>query len=73
MLRVIDEIGNKQDFETDYVPRIGECILLEFGRGSQPVEPHYYRVKDVMYRLDNDPPHQAAILIHEESDPNWPY
>jgi len=64
-LRVNDRAGNKTDYETDCVPRIGELILLEYGSGGEPVKQHYFRVKDVMYRLDNKPDNQAAILIEE--------
>jgi hypothetical protein len=73
-LRVIDEIGNKQDIETDHVPRIGERIILIFGRGGAPVKTHYYRVKDVAYHLDQKPDIQAAILIEEETGTvkQWP-
>jgi hypothetical protein len=73
-LRVIDEIGNKQDIETDHVPRLGERIVLVFGIGGQPVKPHYYRVKDVAYHFDNAPGIQAKILIEEEKGiaKQWP-
>lgn len=72
-LRVIDQIGNKQDVEAELVPRIGDRVSLEFGRGGEPVRPHYYRVKDVEYRFDNPIEHQVAILIDEEPDAvPWP-
>jgi hypothetical protein len=71
-LRVIDEIGNKQDFETDYVPRIGERIILEYGTGGNRVKEHHLRVKDVVYRLQNKPDHQAAILVEEVTSEPWP-
>ena len=73
LLRVVDQIGNRTDYETEFVPRIGERILLEYGSGGDPVRPHYFRVKDVVYRLNNRPENQVAILIKEESDPElWP-
>jgi hypothetical protein len=73
LLRVVDQIGNRTDYETEFVPRIGERILLEYGSGGDPVRPHYFRVKNVIYRLDNSPENQAGILIEEESDPElWP-
>ena len=73
MLRVIDRAGNHTDYETEFMPRIGERILLEHGTGSELVRPHYFRVKDVMYRLGNRADKQAAILIEEESNPEvWP-
>ena len=59
VLRVIDPAGNKRDYETEHVPCIGERIQL-----SQ----EYFRVKDVMYVLDNPGNHQASILIEEETD-----
>lgn len=65
-LRVIDQAGNRTDYETEFVPRIGERVLLRYGIGSDPVRPHYFRVKDVMYRLDEGPDVQVAILIEEE-------
>ena len=68
-LRVIDQAGNNQDFEVAFVPRIGERILLEYARErGAPIETHYLRVKDVMYRPDNKPEHQVAILVEEESN-----
>jgi hypothetical protein len=68
-LRVIDQIGNRTDYEAEFVPRIGERIRLEYGVGGDPVAPRFFRVKDVMYRLDQPPENQVAILIEEESDP----
>ena len=72
-LRVIDQVGNKQDYETEFVPRIGERVVLEWGASRETVRPHYYRVKDVAYHLSNPPHVQATILIEEEADPTlWP-
>ena len=73
-LRVIDETGSKADYEAEFVPRIGERILLNFGRGKDaPVTEHFYRVKDVMYRLDNPAEAQVAIYIEEDLNPKrWP-
>lgn len=72
-LRVVDQAGSGTDYETQFVPRIGERVELIYGIGSDPVRTHYFRVKDVMYRLDNKPDNQAAILIEEESNPDlWP-
>jgi hypothetical protein len=72
-LRVVDQAGNRTDYEAEFVPRIGERIVLEYGTGGEPVRPHYFRVKDVMYRLDNPPQEQVAILTEEESAPeHWP-
>ncbi|HEX4771313.1 MAG TPA: hypothetical protein VH351_10800 [Bryobacteraceae bacterium] len=71
-LKVIDETENKMDFATDHVPRIGECIKMRYGIGkSAPVEDHYFRVKDVMYLLD-DSKDKAAVLVEEaETPPQW--
>lgn len=66
-VRVVDEAGNKQDFETNHVPRIGERIVLAFGVGGQQVRRHHFRVKDVKYHLDQKPDSQAAIWIEEEA------
>jgi hypothetical protein len=72
-LRIIDQIGNKDDIETQLIPRIGERILRRFKVGDQPMADHFYRVKDVEYRFDNDPNYQVGILIEEEKDPKaWP-
>jgi len=73
LLRIIDEVGNKTDYETDWVPRIGERIVLVRGRNNEPGSDHYYRVKDVVYFLNNCSEGQAAILVTEESNPRaWP-
>ena len=72
-LRVIDQVGNKTDYETEFVPRIGERIVLTYGIGNEPIGDHYFRVQDVMYKLDNKPENQAAILVAEEDNPElWP-
>jgi hypothetical protein len=72
-LRVIDHNGNKQDYDTEFVPRIGERIDLEYGVGGQPVTTHYHRVQDVAYRLDQPKGVQVHILIGEEVDEDtWP-
>lgn len=72
-LRVIDQHGNKTDYETDYIPRIGERIELRYGRNNQPVTDHYFRVKDVSYWLENPPGHQVMVLVEEEKNPKqWP-
>ncbi len=39
--------------------------MLCYGIGGQPKTDHHFRVKDVMYKLDNKPDHQAAILVEE--------
>jgi hypothetical protein len=82
-LRVVDQSGKRHDYETDLVPRIGERIVLVYGRGGDPLAshgrggdraaPHYFRVTDVLYRFDNPNEHQASILVEEEmnADP-WP-
>jgi hypothetical protein len=72
-LRVIDQAGNKTDYETEFVPRIGERIELEYpiGRGSKQL--HHFRVKDVLYRLQAPTDDQASILVEEEDDARpWP-
>jgi hypothetical protein len=72
-LRVIDQAGNRQDYDTEFVPRIGERISLTFGTGSAAVTEHFYRVQDVMYRLDMPSNVQVAILVAEDSsDEPWP-
>jgi hypothetical protein len=73
LLRVIDQFGNKEDYRTEFVPRIGERIVVEWGVHGTPVVPHYYRVKDVAYHLSNGPDTQSTILIEEEASPKlWP-
>lgn len=72
-LRVIDPDGNEQDYETEFVPRIGERVILKYGTGGQPVTTHSFRVKDVEYYLDHKPDVQARILIEEDAAPeDWP-
>jgi hypothetical protein len=66
---VIDQAGNKIDYETEFVPRIGERIVLTYKLGSDPLRDYSFRVQDVMYRLDNEPDKQAAILVTEEDNP----
>jgi hypothetical protein len=41
---------------------------LNYGSGNEPLRDHYYRVRDVMYRLERETEDQAAILIAEEDD-----
>jgi len=67
-LRVIDGSGNKRDYEVDFIPRIGERIVLEFGRDGEPSKAHYFRVQDVMYHLDNSPANQVAVLVVEDDE-----
>ena len=70
---VIDQAGNKTGYETDQLPRIGERIMLEYGINKNSVAIHYFRVKAVMYRLQEEPDIQAAILIEEDPDAeHWP-
>jgi HD superfamily phosphodiesterase len=72
-LRVINEIGNHQDYQTEFVPRIGERIVLEYGGNGETVRSHYLRVKDVAYHLQNSANAQVAILVTEETEPDlWP-
>jgi len=71
-LRVVDQAGNRQDFETEFVPRIGERIVLVYKTVDEPLKEHHFRVRDVMYRLDNETENQAAILIAEDdSHQTW--
>jgi hypothetical protein len=73
ILRVVDQAGSRFDYEAASVPRIGEQIVLEYAIDGGPVMPHYYRVTDVMYRLDLRPENQAAVLIEEEAETVlWP-
>ena len=73
-LRVINaESGDHTDYEIEFVPRVGERIQTRYGIGREPVRAHYFRVKDVMYRLDSPVEHQVAILVTEEVNPeHWP-
>jgi hypothetical protein len=70
-IRVIDQSGNKQDFEADYAPRIGECFMLTYTTGNATTATnHYFRVKDAMYLLDYS--NRAAILVEElHNPPQW--
>jgi hypothetical protein len=73
-LRVYDQTGSKCDYETEFVPRIGERVQLEYKLGKEePLKLHFFRVKDVMYRLDKPADIQVAILIEEEiNGEEWP-
>ena len=72
-LTVIDQAGNKQDYEAEFLPRIGERIVLEYGIGGQPVREHFHRVKDVEYYLQKPTDVQVRILTEEEHTPErWP-
>jgi protein SCO1/2 len=58
---------------SELIPRIGERIVLVFGQGGEPVREHYFRVRDVMYRLDDEPENRPAVLIAEEQNAEpWP-
>ena len=83
VLRVVDQSGNRYDYETDFVPRIGEHLLLANRgvgessalpvRGGENAALRHFRVTDVLYRLDRAVEHQAAILVQEETNPEpWP-
>ena len=74
ILRVVDEIGNNQDYETAFVPRIGERIALLYRDGADaPLREHFFRVQDVEYRLYNEGDSQVAILVKEEKNATlWP-
>jgi hypothetical protein len=50
-LSVFDRSGNETDYETEFVPRIGERIELQYSVGRGPMQVHYFRVKDVLYCL----------------------
>ena len=72
-LRVIDQAGNNTDYETEFVPRIGERIELTYRVGDEPLRPHYFRVKDVVYRLQFAADIQVGILVEEDADTtHWP-
>ena len=72
-LRVIDAVGNKQDYETEFVPRIGERIVLEYGESKDTVRPRYFRVKDVEYHLQKSGDTQIRILTEVDSNTEyWP-
>jgi hypothetical protein len=36
-LRVIDQTGNKRDYEAEFVPYIGDRILPTIGIGNEPM------------------------------------
>ena len=83
ILRVVNQSGHRYDYDTDFVPRIGERLLLANKRGvdsgALPVRGgenaalHHFRVTDVLYRLDRAAEYQATILVEEDSNPEpWP-
>lgn len=68
-LRVIDSIGNKTDYDAPFIPRIGERIELTYKISGV----HFYRVKDVVYKLQNSIEAQVGVLVEEENNPTqWP-
>lgn len=67
-IRVVDQAGNGTDYESDHVPRIGEHIMLSYGPTPDAVRPHFLIVHDVMYLLENEGDHQAAILVIEDRE-----
>jgi hypothetical protein len=72
-IRVINQAGNKQDYEVQTVPRIAERIVLTYRIGNDPLELHFFRVRDVMHNLDNAPHGQVAVLVAKEDNPeHWP-
>jgi hypothetical protein len=71
-VRVVDEAGNGKDYEVEFIPRIGERIVLEYGTNREQVRPHYFRVKDVAFHLDLKPGDQITILIEETNPLPWP-
>jgi hypothetical protein len=70
-IRIVDQVGNHTEHQTEFVPRIGEVIVLEYGPVGRPKEAHYFRVKDVMYRLDHKPENQRLFLVEEVVQVNW--
>lgn len=71
-LGVIDGAGNKTDYECEHVPRVGELVQMTYGPARGTVQPHWFRVKDVLYRLDEGPTDNVAILVQAEADFDWP-
>lgn len=73
-LRVIDTFGNNTDYDTEFVPRIGERIELTYKIGDEPFRAHHFRVKDVVYKLQNAPDSQVGVLVEEEQNDRreWP-
>jgi hypothetical protein len=68
-LRVIEPDRNAQEYETEFVPRIGERIVLEYADGMT----QYFRVKDVAYFLQRRPDLQPEVLLERDSTNNpWP-
>jgi hypothetical protein len=62
-IRVIDQSGNKQDFEADYAPRIRECFMLTYTTGNATTATnHYFRVKDAMYLVSVPPAPQIVAM-----------
>jgi hypothetical protein len=64
-IRMIDAIGNRHDFETVFLPRIGEHLVQTFGVGQEPVREHRYRVTDVVYTASGDTL-LAAVHVAED-------
>ena len=62
-LRVVDIAGNARDCDVDEMPRIGELVMLEYGEAGSPnpVQQHYFRIKDVLHTLQGAPGHSPQF------------
>lgn len=65
---VADEIGNRQEFEMEHLPKIGDRIIRSYGDGRHPKTTHYQRVKDVIFDSNHAPTDQVEILLTPEFD-----
>jgi hypothetical protein len=66
-LQVIDQSGNKTDYDVASVPRIGDRIVLG-ATDTRRSAPLCYRVVDVIFRLDAPTRDQVAVLVEEDED-----
>jgi hypothetical protein len=71
-LRIVDESGNDQDYDAEFLPRLGERIVLGTGK---PDKLRCYRVMDIEYRLDHPAGSQVRIRVKQELEgdiDHWP-
>jgi hypothetical protein len=68
-LQLIDQRGNKADYQVDSVPRIGDRVVLS----RDNLAANCYRVIDVVYHLNAPSSEQVSLLVEEDDDPGvWP-
>lgn len=70
--RTIDEAGNRQDYEADFLPRIGDRLTSIHGPSRQALSQHFYRVQDVCHTLDGSKVFTEVRIVEEHDAKDWP-